>query len=201
MRRILFGVAVAAVLGLAGAEAASAQIHITPSIGAFIPASDLEDLKDQAEATRFDRAGTLGLGLNIEMGWLRGSIAYATGASFSEDGVTGEDEIGDGSVLAVAADLVVRPLPRLLVQPYLLGGVGLKRQEFSFDDDGIGENPLPSDATDLALHVGVGADLMLGGIGIMAEITDYVTRTEEKTFGQHDAFAMVGLRIRLGGGR
>jgi hypothetical protein len=93
----------------------------------------------------------------------------------------------------------VRPLPRLLVQPYLLGGVGLKRQDFSFTDDGLGENPLPSDRTDLALHVGIGADLMLGGVGIMAEVTDYVTRTEEKTFGQHDAFAFVGLRIRLGG--
>jgi hypothetical protein len=199
MKLIGLMLATAAAIGLGSAEAAQAQIHITPAAGAFIPASDLRDLKDQAEQTRLDRSGTLGLGLNVELGWLRGSIAYATGATISDDGVSGEAEIGDGSVLAVAADIVVRPLPRLLVQPYLLGGAGLKRQDFSFDDDGLGENPLPSDRTDFALHVGIGADVMFGGVGIMAEITDYVTRTEEKTFGQHDAFALVGLRIRLGG--
>lgn len=186
----------AALFGAAAGDAA-AQIHITPAAGAFIPASDLRDLRDQAEQTRLDRSGTLGLGLNIDFGWLRGSMAYATGATISDDGVSGEGDIGDGSVLAVAADLVVRPLPRVLVQPYLLGGIGLKRQDFSFESDGLGENPLPSDRTDFAWHVGVGADVMLGRIGIMAEITDFITKTEEKTFGQHDAFALVGLRIRL----
>jgi hypothetical protein len=190
------GAVIAGVLALTAAPAA-AQIYITPAAGVFIPASDLEDLEGQAEATRLSRSGTLGLGINLELGWLRGSVAYATGATISEEGVTGEDDIGDGSVLAVAADLIVRPLPRLLVQPYLLGGVGLKRQDFSYDDDGVGTNPLPSDLTDFALHAGLGADVMLGRFGIMAEITDYITRNEDSTFGQHDAFAMVGLRVRL----
>jgi hypothetical protein len=31
----------------------------------------------------------------------------------------------------------------------------------------------------------------------MAEITDYITSNEDSTFGQHDAFALVGLRVRL----
>jgi hypothetical protein len=190
------GAVIAGLLALTAAPAA-AQIYITPAAGVFIPASDLEDLEGQAEATRLSRSGTLGLGINLELGWLRGSVAYATGATISEEGVTGEDDIGDGSVLAVAADLIVRPLPRLLVQPYLLGGVGLKRQDFSYNDDGVGTNPLPSDLTDFALHAGLGADVMLGRFGIMAEITDYITRNEDSTFGQHDAFAMVGLRVRL----
>lgn len=196
MKRTMFGVVLAGLLVLPAAPAA-AQIYITPAAGVFIPASDLEDLEGQAEATRLSRSGTLGLGVNLELGWLRGSVAYATGATISDEGVTGEDEIGDGSVLAVAADLIVRPLPRLLVQPYLLGGVGLKRQDFSYNDDGVGTNPLPSDKTDFALHAGLGADVMLGRIGIMAEVTDYITRNEDSTFGQHDAFAMVGLRVRL----
>jgi hypothetical protein len=195
MRRTLFTAFAGALLALPAAPV-SAQIYITPAVGVFIPATDLEDLEGQAEQTRFDRSGTLGLGLNVELGWLRGSVAYATGATISDEGVSGGD-IGDGSVLAVAADLLVRPLPRVLVQPYLLGGVGLKRQDFSFDDEGISENPLPSDKTDFALHAGVGADVMLGRIGIMAEITDYITSNEDSTFGQHDAFALVGLRVRL----
>ena len=197
MRRSLFAAAVVGGLLALPAVPAAAQVYITPSLGVFIPASDLEDLEGQAEQTSFDRSGTLGLGLNIELGWLRGSVAYATGATISDEGISGEDEIGDGSVLAVAADLVVRPLPRLLVQPYLLGGLGLKRQDFSYNDDGVSTNPLPSDKTDLAVHAGVGADLMLGRFGIMAEITDYITRNEDSTFGQHDAFAMVGLRVRM----
>jgi hypothetical protein len=190
------GAALVALLALPPAHAA-AQVYITPAAGVFIPASDLEDLEGQAEATQLSRSGTLGLGLNLELGWLRGSVAYATGATISDEGVAGEDEIGDGSVLAVAADLIVRPLPRLLVQPYLLGGVGLKRQDFSYDDDGVGENPLPSDKTDFAFHAGLGADVMLGRFGIMAEISDFITRNEDSTFGQHDAFGMVGLRVRM----
>lgn len=196
MKRVLFAAVTGSLLSLSAGPAA-AQVYITPAVGVYIPASDLDDLQDQAEQTRLDRSGTLGLGLNIELGWLRGSVAYATGASISEEGVDGGDEIGDGSVLSVAADLVVRPLPRLLVQPYLLGGVGLKRQDFSFNDEGAATNPLPSDKTDFALHAGVGADVMLGKFGVMAEITDYITRNEDSTFGQHDAFAMVGLRFRL----
>jgi hypothetical protein len=186
----------AGLLALPAAQA-SGQIYITPAAGVFIPASDLEDLEGQAEATRLSRSGTLGLGVNLELGWLRGSVAYATGATISDEGVTGDDDIGDGSVLAVAADLILRPLPRLLVQPYLLAGVGLKRQDYSYD--GVGTNPLPDELTDFALHAGLGADVMLGRFGVMAEITDYITRNDDSTFGQHDAFAMVGLRVRLGG--
>lgn len=196
MRRLLLAAMTGPLLALA-ATSAAAQVYITPAAGVYIPASDLDDLQDQAQQTRLDRSGTLGLGLNLELGWLRGSVAYATGASISEEGVDGEDEIGDGSVLAVAADLIVRPLPRLLVQPYVLGGVGVKRQDFSYEDEGLGTNPLPSDKTDFGLHAGLGADVMLGRIGIMAEISDYITRNEDSTFGQHDAFALVGLRFRM----
>ena len=181
------------------AAAGAAQIHITPALGAYIPASDLKDLRNQAEQTKLDREGSLGLGLNIEMGWLRGSIAYASGGTITDEGVQDREDIGDGSVLAAAADIVLRPLPRLLVQPYLLGGVGFKRLDYSWNDDGVSTNPLPADKRELALHGGVGADLMFGPIGIMAEVTDFVSKDEEDKWGMHDAFVLVGLRLRLGG--
>lgn len=176
--------------------AAAQGIHVTPAFGVFIPASDVDGIRDGVEQTRLSREGTLGIGLNVESGWLRGSIAYASGATLSEDGTQGD--IGDGSVLAIAADIVVRPLPRLLVQPYLLGGAGFKNQSFSYDDDGIG-NALPEDQRDLTLHAGIGADVMFGRIGIMAEVSDYISQNANDEWGQHDAFAMVGLRLRLGG--
>jgi hypothetical protein len=185
----------AAVLLAAAPGTAFSQVHITPAIGAFIPASDLRDLRSEAEHRRLSREATFGVGVNVESGWLRGSVAYATGATITGEGLGG-DEVADGSVLAVAADLVFRPLPRLLVQPYVLGGAGFKRQDYSYSRDGL-THPLPADRRDVALHVGVGADVMLGGFGVMAEITDYITRHQGGGFGQHDAFAFVGLRFRL----
>jgi hypothetical protein len=197
MRLVPTALAAAAGL-LLSATSASAQLHITPAFGAFIPASDVEGLRSGAEERRLARESTLGLGLNVELGWLRGSIAYASGATLNERGVQNREDIGDGSVLAAAADLVLRPLPRLIAQPYILAGAGLKRQDYSYDDDGL-SNLLPRDRSDVAVHVGVGADLMLGSFGLMAEITDYITRHEGGGFGQHDAFAFVGLKFRIGG--
>lgn len=184
------------VLAMVPGSVAAQGIHVTPAFGVFIPASDLEGIREGAQAAEVSREGTLGIGLNIESGWLRGSLAYASGATLSEAGTNGD--IGDGSVLAIAADVVIRPLPRLLVQPYLLGGAGFKNQSFSYDRDGIGD-ALPEDQRDLTLHVGIGADVMFGRIGIMAEISDYISQNGNDEWGQHDAFAMVGLRLRLGG--
>jgi hypothetical protein len=197
MRSTLMSAAAAAILFAGLPEGAAAQIHITPAFGAYIPASDLRDLRDETDQRRLSREGTLGLGLNVDARWLRGSIAYASGATINDSGVQNRDEVGDGSVLAVAADIVLRPLPRLLVQPYLLGGLGLKRVDYSYSQQGL-SNPLPADQREVALHAGVGADLMLGRIGIMAEITDYITRHDDGGFGQHDAFAFIGLRFRIG---
>jgi hypothetical protein len=197
MKRKMFAT-VAAMTAFAGMPAdVAAQLHVTPAIGAYIPASNLRDLRDQTQQRRLEREGTFGLGLNLDAGWLRGSLAYASGATISESGVENRDALGDGTVLAIAADIVYRPLPRVLVQPYLLGGLGLKRLDYSYTQEGL-SHPLPADRREVAIHGGFGADLMLGRIGIMAEITDYITRHEGGGFGQHDAFAFVGLRYRLG---
>lgn len=177
---------------------AEAQLHVTPLAGGYLPASDLDDLRDQAEGARLRREGTLGLGLNLDTGWLRGSIAYASGARITAQGVENGDRVGDGTVLAAAVDLVIRPLPRMGVQPYVLGGVGLKRQDYSFEDDGLGSNPLSRESTDLAIHAGVGLDLMLGSFGLVAEVTDFITREPgDGAWGQHDAWIVVGLRFRI----
>jgi hypothetical protein len=190
-------VALTAVLALTPGAARAQGIAMTPTAGAFIPASDLRGLRDQAEQRRLERQAALGIGLNVEAGMFRGTLAYATGATLTDRGVNGRSDIGDGSVLALAADVVWRPLPRLLVQPYLLGGGGLKRQDYSYTAAGFAD-VFPRDRTDFTLHFGAGADVMLGGFGIVAEVTDFLSRDGRDRFAQHDAFAMVGLRFRLG---
>jgi hypothetical protein len=124
-------------------------------------------------------------------------VAYASGATLNEGGVDGQDDIGEGKLLAVAGDLVLRPIPRLLiVQPYLIAGAGLRREVYSFDDDGVGD-ALPSDKSDFALHAGLGVDVMLGRIGLVAEVTDFITQDENDDWSQHDAFGFVGLKFRV----
>lgn len=196
MKRIGLSVIVAAGALLVSTGVQAQGITISPTIGAHIPASDFSELRAQADTLRVERDGTFALGLNVELGWLRGSVAYASGAKLTEEGVEGQ--IGEGSLLTAAADVVLRPIPRLvIVQPYLIGGIGIKNTSYDFDDDGV-RDAFPDDETDTALHFGVGADVMLGGIGIMAEVTDYLSKDAEGDWGAHDAFAMVGVKLRLG---
>lgn len=197
MRRSgLIGLGMVLAAGLA-APAAAQGIAVMPQMGVYLPASDFYELRDEADQVRLEKEGTLGLGLALELAWFRASVAYATGARLNERGVSGRQDIGDGSVLAAAADVVVRPLPRFLVQPYLLGGVAIKDASYEADDDQ--DDPFPRADTEVGAHVGIGFDLMLGRFGIVAEITDFITRDPADDWKVHDAFAMVGIKLRLGG--
>ncbi len=189
-------------LALAVANPANAQgrLSVTPLVGGYVAGSDIQDVAGEAEQVTIDKEAALGLGLNVEFGWLRGSLAYASGTTINaEEGVSPEfeGEIGKGNVLAVAADLVIRPIPRLIVvQPYLLGGVGLKRTDYDWESEGVAE-AFPDDQSDLTLHVGVGADVMLGGIGLVVEVSDFISQQGDDDFGRHDAFGMLGLKFSL----
>ena len=41
---------------------------------------------------------------------------------------------------------------------------------------------------------------MLGSIGVAAELTDFLSKGADKKWNVHDAFLMVGMKFRLGGG-
>jgi hypothetical protein len=178
--------------------AAHAQgVHITPTVGVYIPASDLYSLRTEAEEFTVDKEGAFALGLNVDLGMFRGTVAYATGAQLNQRGVEDRENIGEGKLLAVAGDLVLRPIPRLIiVQPYLIAGAGLRREDYSYEESGV-EDAFPSDQSDFALHAGIGADIMLGRIGIVAEVSDFITKDEDDDWDQHDAFGFVGLKLRL----
>jgi hypothetical protein len=182
-------------LAMAAPNPAEAQGRIAVSAlgGAYVPAGSFRELQTQAE---LKREATLGLGVNVQFGALRVSTAYATGATISEDGVTNETEIGDGTVLVGTADLVLRPLPRLIiVQPYVLGGVGYKRESYTLDEgfpEDIGEYD-----DQIVGHLGVGVDIALGGLSLVAEISDFIGRNNNDSWKVHDAFGMVGLKFSL----
>jgi hypothetical protein len=174
------------------AGTAHAQLSITPLVGGYIPGSSIKEVRAGASNVAVEREGTLALGLNIETGMLRVGAAYASGTTIQD---ANQQDLGKGTVLTAAADIVLRPLPRIIVQPYALGGVGLKN--LSYDEDTGIAGAFPKDTRELALHAGLGADAMFGPIGIVAELTDFISRDANDKWKIHDAFLMAGIKIRL----
>ena len=184
-------VLVTMVVCLAKASTLSAQISITPMIGGYVPATDVNQIGGSAENIAKTREGTLSLGLNVGLGPLRGTLAYASGTTIKN---ASSQNIGKGNVLAAAADLVIRPLPRILVQPYLLAGAG--RKFYRYDASAALGSGVDKQA--FALHGGVGADLSLGKLGVVAELTDFLSKGAEDKWNAHDAFLMFGVKVPLG---
>ncbi|MCI0436279.1 MAG: hypothetical protein L0271_21940 [Gemmatimonadetes bacterium] len=185
-----------ALTALVMAGPAAAQLHITPTMGSYRPGESAIRVDGGG---RLFRGRTLGMGLNLEAGFLRGTIAYATGATIRDEGLGASGDVGEGSLLAMTAGIALRPLPRLFgLQPYGLLGGGIKRFDYSWNDDRF-EGAL-SDEREFVIQYGAGADLMLGGLGVVAEIYDMVA-PELDDSRRHDTFVQLGLRFRLGGGR
>jgi len=196
---LLLGMAVLAVAAVP--RASHAQIGVTPQIGVYIPGNDFHSLRAGADSIRAKSEGALALGLNVEFGMLRGSVAYASAAKIVRNcpscapGVAGE--VGEGKLLAAAVDVVLRPIPRILVlQPYVLVGGGLRRADYDYDTDALA-NAFPENDSDFAVHLGVGADVKLGGLGLSAEITDFISKNTQDEWKRNDAFAFLGLKLGL----
>lgn len=178
-------------LCIAAAPMARAQISVTPLIGGYVPATDVNQIGGSAENIAKTREGTLSLGLNVDLGPLRGSLAYASGTTIKN---ASSQSIGKGNVLAAAADFVIRPLPRIVVQPYLLVGGGKKF--YKYDASATLASGVDKEA--FALHGGIGADLSLGKMGVVAELTDFLSKGAEDKWNAHDAFLMFGVKVPLG---
>ncbi len=174
---------------------ASSGMTVTPQVGAYRPGEDVVQVSRGALNGQLDRGHSMAIGMTAEMGWLRGTVLYATGATISlDEGVFGKDQIGEGAMLGAAADFVFRPFGSWPIQPYALGGAGMKAFEYSFQDESL--NDLFASDRELALHYGAGVALMLGSFGLMVEVTDFLS-VEDKEFGRSDAFLTAGLRFQL----
>ena len=102
---------------------------------------------------------------------------------------------------AASATLALRPIPTLiLVQPYLLLGGGVKRYDFTrvdLEDEGLAA--VLNDQNQLTGHLGIGAELNLGLVRLVGEISDLVSQFDtEDDVGesdqlQHDVFFTIGL--------
>ena len=176
---------------LAVPAAASAQFGIIPRVGIYIPAGEFAEIDDEVEGVfEVDKEAAFALGATLEISRLYVSVDYVTGSQLSSDGLDDGDDLGNGSMLALAGGFVIRPAIPLL-QPHIRLGAGVKRQNYSFDDQGL-DVDFPDDDTDFALHGAVGLSLMLGGLGVSAELADYVTADG---FAPNDLILSLGLRL------
>ena len=208
MRRTTTMMGVLASLAL-GAVPASAQVSVLPRVGFYSPASDLAAAQDALGEVVDDRGGSLALGLALEMGvplsslGVRVGFDYVTGSEFTYEDEAAVEATAEQTMLVVTGDVVLRPIPRLLVvQPYLLAGAGLKRYDFSFDEDAGTDidAAFPESETDFTVHAGLGFDLGLGPIAVIAELSDYISwydTGDDETQMQNDLFLMAGVRLGL----
>lgn len=184
--------AMALVVAVVAVPIAHAQVSITPLIGGYVPASNVNQVQGDAINVAKTRDGTLSLGGNVDFGMFRATVAYASGTTIKN---ANKDDIGKGSVLATTADVVIRPLPRILVQPYLVAGAGEKFYKYDQSPTLLSGG----NRNTFALHGGLGADVMLGSVGVAAELTDFLSRSPaDNKWNVHDAFLMAGLKFRLG---
>lgn len=175
------------------------EVRLIPWVGLYAPTSDLGEAA--ADAREFgEKESTLAFGATVEFGRRDKMLGFRVGGAYASESDVPVTGIGctdcvRNTLLAATADLVFRPLPRLLiVQPYALGGGGVKRYSFEFDQ-GVGT--LMDDQSKFTGHLGVGAQLSLGIVNLNFEISDYVSgfELEEDQDGQtqHDLFFTAGL--------
>lgn len=176
--------------------------------GYYVPTRDLGVLTDAG----FDRAVEFGerersfaysLGLELAVSGPisgRATLAYATTADLGvEGGMCPECEASNNLLNATAA-LVFRPLPGgVPLQPYLLGGGGVKHYDLSSLDE-LHRSPL-HDQTRRTMLLGAGIEIRLGPMRVVTEVSDYISpvfadRDLETT--QHDLFWTAGLMLGSG---
>lgn len=198
MRGSIIALAALVMLGLTPTAAdAQGLVRVTPKIGAYFQSESVHEIDDGAREVRRQGETSLALGANVDLGIpgspldLRGDVTLATDATVSEEGVQGDET--DASLVGVSGSLVFRPLSFLpFVDPYALGGAGFTNTRF--ESDGFGDVP---DERDFALHAGVGTDLLLGGVRLQVEATDYISNLGGDGDTLHNVFATVGLGFGL----
>jgi hypothetical protein len=190
-------------------DAAEAQLSLRPSVGMYMPVSELGQVEGVAGLVELGKAeSTLAYGVAVEFGPVRANLAYAGDSDVPIDGVGCETCSARTTMLVGTAALAIRPIPEIaFFQPYLLAGGGLKRYNFdpeNFDEEGL--DGILDDQNQFAGQLGIGLDLSFGGLGLFTELNDYISKVElapdDEDFDwdsdlQHDMIWSLG--IALGG--
>jgi hypothetical protein len=180
-----------------GVESSGVWVAVLAKGGAFLSGiSTVEDISGAAGSTLGGQQSVFTWGGSMALGSRNGPLnARLTGLRTTSSLVSATEGIDNdvGSVpeklLLLTGDLVLRPIPRLLIQPYAIGGVGGRRLSVT---EGDGDGVASWNAT---AQVGIGADLRLGGVTLGAEVVDYMSSPSGGL--QHDAFVFLVLGVPI----
>lgn len=195
--------AMAALAGIvthgAPASAQGPNLQLVPKAGLFMPLNALTD------AAEVDMGLALGVAAELTLPRLpldlRANLEYAVPTDIVARSPS-ESLLGELSLLAVVADVVLRPLPETAAaQPYIVGGAGIKSSDITLEpgvpDDLIG---MEGRTTRFTLHIGGGVDVRFGPLSLVLEVSDYISRIETgagDTRLQNDVFGMIGFRVAM----
>jgi hypothetical protein len=181
--------------------ATNATLTLMPKAGLFLSGvSSFGDISGEAASVLDGEQSVLAWGGSIAFGSRNGPVnlrltgLHTTGSLVSApEGATADGSAVRDQVFALTGDLVARPIPRFIVQPYGIGGLGARRlsvqQLEEFD---------PGSQWDLTAQVGVGVDVRVGNVTIGLEAVDYLTGfAETDSDVQHDAFLFLALGIPI----
>jgi hypothetical protein len=190
-------------LSLAGAGGASAQgVQLRPWIGLYAPTNDIGSV----QAVEFGKKeSTLAYGADLDFG--SGPIGFRLGGAFASNSDVPVRGVGcntllcdtRATVLTGTGALLFRvPLP--VVHPYAVAGAGAKWYNFDFDDSGLDE--LIDDQAVFTGQLGLGATVSAGGIGLFAEVSDFISGIDFENSGesntQHDLVFKAGIALGFG---
>lgn len=176
--------------------------------GYYVPTEDLGTLMGAGfeQAVDFgerERSFAYSLGLELAVSGPisgRATLAYATTADLAVvEGMCPECEARN-NVLHATAALVFRPLPSgLAIQPYLLGGGGVKHYDLASLDE-FQRSPL-HDQTRRTLLIGAGLEVRMGPFRVVTELSDYISPVfsdHDMETTQNDLFLTAGLMLGSG---
>lgn len=180
----------------------SSNLTLVPKGGFTLPGiSSLGDIPGSVgssidrQSTNFTWGASLTFGKRNSFASFRLSGIRRTGRTseiLQNDQIT-TTEI-DENFTALSADLTLRPIPRIIVQPYAIGGIGIRKISIpDSNPSGINEN------WKMAVPVGLGADLQLGKDGLIlgVEVVDYISRFSGEGQHRHDSFLFGYIGIPL----
>ena len=202
VRRSVF--VLAAAVCVLGADRLAAQ-RIVPSIGVYVPVSDLGAIPGVDGAIDLGKKeSTRAYGLALEWGSggtisFRGSGAYATDSGVPISGVGCTTCASRSTMLALTGGIVLRPIRLLFLEPYVIAGLGVKRYDFSTSDFENGFDMVLEDRNERTFLLGVGGELNLGVISGIVEVSDYFNDYDSGLGAgpqrRHDFIVSIGIGI------
>jgi opacity protein-like surface antigen len=182
----------------APAAAQGINLQLVPKAGLSMPIGTLGDDTEIENGFALGVAAELILpGLPVN---LRANLDYALPADIVERSAA-ERVQGEATILNIAGDVVLRPLPATAAaQPYFMGGLGVRTFDISVATTvGPDLGAASGRTTRFALHVGGGLDVRAGPLAFVLELSDYIStlRFGEDSSLQHGVFGMVGFRVSM----